>query len=62
MDWKYVSLAFFILGIVCLPFWSYSVNWSIYPSVFCWFVMILTLLVSVFSKHGSTIWRGRGHS
>ncbi len=61
MDWKYASLAFFVLGIICLPFWPYSLNWSIYLSIFCWFVTILTLLVSVFAKHGSALWRGRGH-
>jgi hypothetical protein len=61
MDWKYASVAFFLIGIACLPLWPYSQNWSIYPSIFCWFVTVLTLLVSIFAKHGSEIWRGRGH-
>jgi hypothetical protein len=60
MDWKWASLVFFILGIVCLPFWPYSGNWSIYPSAFCWFIAILTLLVSIFAKRGSTVWKHRG--
>lgn len=61
MDWKWVSLVFFIAGIVCVPLWPYSLSWTIYPMAFCFFVAALTLLVSIFSKHGSMIWRGRGH-
>jgi hypothetical protein len=60
MDWKWLSLALFILGIVCLPLWPYSLNWSIYPSVFCFFLAVLALLVSVFAKRGSAIWKDKG--
>jgi MFS superfamily sulfate permease-like transporter len=60
-NWKWVALAFFVLGIVVLPYYPYSLNWSIYPSIFCWFLMLITLLVSVFSKRGSSLWRGKGH-
>jgi hypothetical protein len=60
MDWKYVSLAFFIVGILCLPVWPYSAGWRLYPTIFCWFITVLTLLVSVFAKHGSVVWRGKG--
>ncbi|HZQ52224.1 MAG TPA: hypothetical protein VFB14_08510 [Bryobacteraceae bacterium] len=62
MDWKWVSLVFFIAGIACVPLWPYSLNWTIYPMAFCFFVAVLTLLVSIFSKHGGVIWRDRGHS
>lgn len=60
MDWKWVSLAFFILGIVCLPVGPYSVTWRIYPTAFCWFVAVLTFLVSIFAKRGGTIWKHKG--
>lgn len=60
MDWKWLSLAFFILGIVCLPVWPYSAHWTFYPSIFCGFITILTLLVSIAAKRGSALWRHRG--
>lgn len=59
--WKWVALILFVMGILVLPFYPYSLNWSIYPSIFCWFLMVISLAVSVFSKRGSIIWRGRGH-
>jgi hypothetical protein len=60
MGWKWVALVFFLLGIFCLPVWPYSSNWHIYPTVFCWFIAALTLLVSIFAKRGSTIWKHKG--
>ncbi len=57
---KWVSLAFFILGIVCLPVWPYSSSWRLYPTIFCWFLAVLTFLVSIFAKRGSTVWRHKG--
>lgn len=60
MDWKWVSLVFFLLGIACLPFWPYSSSWPIYPTVFCWFLAVLTLLVSIFAKRGSSLWKNKG--
>ncbi len=60
MDFRWIALAFFILGIVCLPVWPYSTNWMIYPTAFCWFIAVLTFLVNLFGKRGSTIWKGKG--
>ena len=61
MDWKWVSLAFFILGIICLPVWPYTSRWYfIYATGFCWFIAVLTFLVSIFAKRGSTVWRHKG--
>ena len=60
MDWKWASLAFFILGLLCLPVWPYSASWPIYPTAFAWFVSLLTLLVSIFAKRGSTVWKHKG--
>ena len=60
MDWKWVSIAFFVLGIVCLPVWPFTANWRMYPSVFCFFVGVLFLLVSIFAKRGSTVWKHNG--
>jgi len=59
---RYVSIVFFLLGIAFLPFWPYSSawNWRLFPSVFCFFVAFLTLLVSVFAKRGSNVWKHRG--
>lgn len=60
MDWKWVSLVFFVVGIICLPIWPYSHAWMPYPTAFCWFIAVLTFLVSIFSKRGSAVWRHRG--
>jgi hypothetical protein len=58
--WKWIALGFLILGVAVLPVFSYSLSWSIYPSLFCGFVAVLVFLVSIFSKRGSAIWRDRG--
>ena len=60
MGWKWVSLAFFVLAVICLPVWPYSPNWTFYPSIFCLFLTVLTLLVSVVAKRGSALWKHRG--
>jgi len=60
MDFRFVALAFFILGIICLPFWPYSSRWTIYPTVFCFFLAALTFLVNLFGKRGSSIWKNKG--
>jgi hypothetical protein len=60
MDFRFVSLGFFILAVICLPVWPYSANWTIYPSVFCVFIAALTFLVNLFGKRGSTVWKGKG--
>lgn len=57
---KWVSLCFVILAILCLPVWPYSAQWRFYPAAFCVFVAVLTFLVSIFAKRGSTVWKGRG--
>jgi hypothetical protein len=60
MDWKWVSIAFFVLGIICLPVWPYNSHWRMYPSAFCFFLGVLMLLVSIFAKRGSTVWKHKG--
>lgn len=60
MDWKWVSITFFVLGTLCLPVWPYSAGWRLYPTAFCFFVGVLTLLVSIFAKRGSTVWKDKG--
>ena len=60
MDFKWVSIAFFVLGVICLPIWPFTASWRAYPSVFCFFVGVLTLLVSIFAKHGSAVWKHKG--
>ncbi len=60
MGWRWVSLGLFILGIICLPLWPYSGAFTIYPAAFCWFLAILTLLVSIFAKRGSAVWKHKG--
>lgn len=57
---KWVSLVFFLAGILCLPVWPYSSNWLIYPTAFCWFVAVLTFLVSIVAKRGSALWKHKG--
>jgi hypothetical protein len=60
MDFRLVSLGFFILAIICLPFWPYSGNWTIYPTLFFLFVAVLTFLVNLFGKRGSAVWKRKG--
>ena len=57
---KWVSLAFFLFAILSLPVWPYGRNWTFYPSIFCGFVAVLTLVVSVIGKRGSAVWKHRG--
>lgn len=60
MGWKWISLALFLLGIVCLPVWPYNSAWRFYPSAFCFFLGVLTFLVSIFAKRGSAVWKHKG--
>ncbi|MGA8028167.1 MAG: hypothetical protein WB992_13575 [Bryobacteraceae bacterium] len=60
MVWRWVSISLFIIGILSLPFWPYSKEFTIYPTAFCWFLTVLTLLVSIFGKRGSELWRHKG--
>jgi hypothetical protein len=57
MDWKWISLGFVVLAVICLVLRE---PWSIYATAFCFFVAVLTFLVSIFGKRGSTVWKGRG--
>ncbi len=59
---KWVSLVFLLLGIAFLPFWPYAStwNWRLFPTVFCFFIAVLTFLVSIVAKRGSTVWKHRG--
>ncbi len=65
MGWRLVAMIFLLLGIAGLPFWPYPRPWPGYASIwisgFCFFVAVLTFLVSIFAKHGGLLWRGRGH-
>ncbi len=60
MAWRFLSLSFFILGIVCLPVWPYSSSWRFYSTAFCWFLAVLTFLVSIFAHRGSSVWKHKG--
>ena len=60
MDFRFVALGFFILAILCLPFWPYSARWTIFPSAFLLFLAVLMFLVNLFGKRGSSVWKGRG--
>ncbi len=62
MGWRLVSLLLFVIGIVCLPVWPYSRGLPPHLSIYAFFLAVLTLLVSIFAKHGSVLWKGRGHS
>jgi hypothetical protein len=66
MGWRIVSLLFLLMAIAALPFWPYPHPWPNSATLaicgFCFFVAALTFLVSIFSRHGSALWRGRGHS
>jgi hypothetical protein len=64
MGWKVVSLLFFLAAIILLPFWPYPRPWppdANLPIVgFCLFFAILTFLVSIMGRRGSSVWKGRG--
>lgn len=61
MGWKLISGVFFLLGITFLIWFAYDRSWPIYAAAFCLFVAILTLLVSIFARRGSTVWQGKGN-
>ncbi|MDQ2839481.1 MAG: DUF3309 domain-containing protein [Acidobacteriota bacterium] len=60
MVWRIVSLILFIAGILAMPLWPYSRNWSVFAPGFCWFLAVLAFLISVFARRGSKIWKHRG--
>ncbi len=43
-----------------MPLWPYSHNWSVFAPAFCWFLAVLTFLLSFFARRGSEIWKHRG--
>jgi len=61
MGWRILSLVFVLIGVLVMPTWSYSQNFSIFAPAFCWFLAVLFFLVSIFARQGSAIWRHRGH-
>jgi cellulose synthase/poly-beta-1,6-N-acetylglucosamine synthase-like glycosyltransferase len=60
LAWKIISGLSLILGIVFLVWLAFDSSWPIYAAAFCFFVAILTFLVSIFARRGSTVWQGRG--
>lgn len=61
MGWRILALLFFLAGIAVLPVWPYSQSVPFFAPLFCWFVAVLTLVVSFISRVGGPIWKGRGH-
>lgn len=51
---------FFLIGLAVMPLWPYSQNWSVFAPGFCWFVAVLMILISIFARRGSEIWKNRG--
>jgi TRAP-type uncharacterized transport system fused permease subunit len=62
MGWKLVSGLFLLLGIVFLIWLAFDTSWPVYAAAFCFFIAILTFLVSIFSRRGSRVWQGKGKS
>jgi hypothetical protein len=60
VGWKLVSVLFLICGIGCLIWFAFDRSWPIYAAAFCFFVAILTFLVSIFARRGSVVWQGKG--
>ena len=60
MVWRLIALVFFVIGLIVMPLWPYSQNWSVFAPGFCWFVAVLMILMSFFAKRGSEIWKNRG--
>jgi hypothetical protein len=60
MGWRILAFLFVIAGILAIPLWPYSQNWSIFAPAFCWFLAILSFLISIFARRGSAIWKDRG--
>jgi len=60
MGWKLIAGIFFLLGIAFLVWFAFDRSWPIYAAIFCFFVGVLTFLVSIFARRGSTLWQGKG--
>ena len=64
MGWKVVSLIFLLAAIVFLPFWP--IPWPFPQEArfvitgFCLFVAVLTFLVHLVGRRGSSLWKGPG--
>jgi hypothetical protein len=65
MGWRIVSAIFFVIGILCLPVVPIPHPWPSYGSLaicgFCFFFAGFTFLISFVARHGSVLWKGRGH-
>lgn len=65
MGFRVVSIFFFLIGVACLPFWPYTADWPAMAELgicgFCFFLACLTLVLSFTARHGSPVWKGRGH-
>lgn len=60
MGWKIISGLFLILAIAFLVWFAFDRSWPIYAAGFCFFVAVLTFLVSIFARRGSIVWQGKG--
>jgi hypothetical protein len=60
VGWKLISGLFLLFGIGFLVWFAFDRSWPIYAAGFCFFVAILTFLVSIFARRGSTLWQGKG--
>jgi hypothetical protein len=60
VGWKIVSGIFFLLFVLFLVWFAFDRSWPIYAAGFSLFIAVLTFLVSIFARRGSTIWKGRG--
>ena len=59
MGFRVVSLIFFLGGVAFAVWYIFSHSWHGYAAAFCWFVSILTFLISLVARRGSTFWRGK---
>jgi hypothetical protein len=60
LGWKLIAGVFLALTIGFLIWFGFNRSWPIYAAGFCFFIAILTFLVSIFARHGSTVWQGKG--
>lgn len=60
MGWKLISGLFLILGVVFLIWLAFDTTWPVYAAAFCFLLAIVTFLVSIFARRGSTVWQGKG--
>lgn len=65
MGFRIVSAILYLIAIIFLPIWPYHTPWpreaNLIVCGFCFLVGTLTLILSFIARHGSPVWRGRGH-